>query len=141
MGHNLPDVDLYEGQFPLPPPPPPAPPPPPPQADMGFIESHENWNCTVSAEATFCPTIHVNLASIGSHEVKWKFVMNEGLVSANVTEGVIQPGDSASVALDIIEARLDAVRALTSPPHPPLHRCSTWWPRGPKVGGLARGSL
>lgn len=108
---------------------------------MGFIESHENWNCTVSAEATFCPTIHVNLASIGSHEVKWKFVMNEGLVSANVTEGVIQPGDSASVALDIIEARLDAVRALTSPPHPPLHQCSTWWPRGPKVGGLARGSL
>ena len=103
MGYNLPDVDLYEGQWPPPPPPPPA---PPPMADLGHIESHADWNCTVNSTATYCRHIDLRLQSTTNPDVQFK-LLYDGRVDANVSEGTVPGFGAVTVGLDIVEARLE----------------------------------
>ena len=103
MGYNLPDVDLYEGQWPPPPPPPPA---PPPMADLGHIESHADWNCTVNSTATYCRHIDLRLQSTTNPDVQFK-LLYDGRVDANVSEGTVPGFGTVTVGLDIVEARLE----------------------------------
>ena len=97
MGYNLPDVDLYEGQWPPPPPPPPA---PAPMADLGHIESHADWNCTVNSTATYCRHIDLRLQSTTNPDVQFK-LLYDGRVDANVSEGTVPGFGAVTVWADI----------------------------------------